>query len=264
MTGKLINCLVRLINTNTTASRNFLLLLPLCFVSVVEAAFIPVDIAGVSNYNIQDRKNPNYPDGHFVTSFGVPFDIGTGANNAWGSGNGISGAAGNHGLWSASVDVYESNVRTIYTLADTDWGLNGLQWFSITANFDNGNALTWQYTDGQQLRDWNLFYADQVNGTDTNEVFRVSYPLWVRDGNPDVLDMQTLHVPETYHDATLETLELRDYRQTFTHSVFVTGITLSDDDPLTTALNPVPLPPSFLLMLAGVALASLIKRKRLC
>jgi hypothetical protein len=234
----------------------------MCFVSVVEAAFIPVDIAGVSNLNIH-RKNPNYPDGYFVTSFGVPFDMVTADNNAWGSGNGVAGGGGNHGWWSTSVDVYESNIRTIYTLANTDWGLNGLQWFSITANFDNGSALTWQYTDGQQLRDWNLYYANQVNGTDTNEVFRVSTPLWVRDGSPDVLDMQTLHVPEAFHDATLETLELTDYRETYSHSIFVAGITLSDEAPLTAALNPVPLPASYLLMLTGVGLFSLVKRKKL-
>jgi hypothetical protein len=263
MMCKTVGCLLRQKNTYNTVFRNFSLLILICFVSVVEAAFIPIDITEVSNLNIQQVKNPNYPDGHFVTSFGVPFDIGTDTNNAWGSGNGITGAGGNHGWWSTSINIHESNVRTIYTLADTDWGMNGLRWFSVTANFDNGNALTWQYTDGQQLRDWNLIFADQVNGTDTNEVVRVSSPLWVRDGNPDVLDMQTLHVPEAFHDATLETLELTDYRETFTHSAFVAGITLSDDDPLTAALNPVPLPASFLLMLAGVGLLSLFKRNRM-
>jgi hypothetical protein len=259
MTYRTINDLIRLINANTNAVRNLMLLTIMCFVSVVEAAFIPIDISGVSNYSFQNN-NPHYPDGQFVTSFGVPFDIVAGDNNAWGSGNGRGGASGNNGWWSTNLDVYERNIHTIYTLANTDWGNRGLQWFSITANFDNGGSLTWQYTDGQQLRDWNLFFANTVNGTNTNEVFRVSPPLLVRDGNPDVLDMQTLFVPEAFHDATLETLELIDYRVTFSHSVFVAGITLSDDDPLTAALNPVPLPASYLLMLTGVGLFSLYKR----
>lgn len=228
--------------------------------TIAEAAYYPVDITGIANYDLQ-QNNPLFPDGNFETSFGVPFNIAVGVDNAWGSGNGIGGASGNHGVWTASVDVHQANVATIYTLANTDWGWNrGQQRFSIIANFDDGRSLFWLYTDQSQLRDWNLFGPGSINGTDTSEVFRVSSPSWVRDGNPDVLDMQALEVPSEYQSTTLETLVLVDDRQTFVHSVFVAGITLSDSASVTTAaLNPVPVPGSFLLMLSGIGLLRLFK-----
>jgi len=230
------------------------------------ATFTPINLSDIANLTLQG-KNAAYPQGRFLSRFAVPFDIevnGSG-HNAWGSGDGIGGGSGNDGLWTATIDVGQGNVHAIYTLANTDWGRNGNQRFSITANFDNGKSLVWKYTDGSQLRDWNLFpaFATSINGTDTNEVFRVSSPLPVKDGNPDVLDMQTLAVPVEFHSSILESLVFSDLRQTFIHSAFVAGVTLSDIGAVTPALQPIPLPAAVWLFGTGLlALVGMGRRKK--
>lgn len=231
------------------------------------ATFTPVDLSEVANFNLQARKNSLYPTGTFQTRFAVPFEIVDSpnnlVNNAWGSGDGRLGGGGNDGVWTATLPVSASNVSTIYTLAGTDWGRNGLKDFSVTAEYDDGTELIWFYEDGKQLRDWNLFFASSVNGTDTREVYRVSPPLPVKDGNPDVLDMQALNVPATYRPKTLEALVFSDTRQTLVHSAFVAAVTLSDLGSVTgAALDPVPLPAAAPLLATAVGGLALYARRR--
>ncbi len=221
----------------------------------IAATFTPLDLSNIANLPLQN-KNAAYPQGDFLTRYAVPFTVSTSFLNAWGSGDGIGGGGGNNGLWTETLNVGVDNVKTIYTLADTDWGRRGNQRFSVTATFDNGKSLIWKYTDGEQLRDWNSFFASSINGTNTNEVFRVSPPLPVFDGNPDVLDMQTLSVPSEFYSSTLETLVFTDDRQTFVHSAFVAGVTLSDIGPLTPALmaGVVPEAETWMMITAGLLL----------
>lgn len=221
----------------------FLILGISSFPAVEAANFQPLDFSKSANTNLQ-QKNPLFPKGLFLTRFAVPFVIPDVGNNVWGSGNGVEGSCFcMDGTYSLVVPVNRRGIQSIYTLADTGWGRNGEQLFKVIAYFDNGRQATWTYVDGQQLRDWNLYpaFANTINGTNTNEVFRVSPPLPVLDGNADVMDMQTLAVPYELQGATLQTLVVVDQRRSvgMIHSGFVSGITVSEVGPVTPALAPV-------------------------
>lgn len=226
------------------------------------AAFTTLDFTSQMNLNLQ-TKNALYPSGEFLTRFAVPFAIPTTGNNTWGAGNGITGAVGNDGLWSLEVPVNLAHVSSIYTLAGTDWGFDVAQRLSITAFFDSGQQVVWNLIDGQHLRDWNLFpvFSTTIDHTSTNEVFRVSPPLPVYDGNPDVLDMQTLKVPDFLQSATLSKLRFVDDRISFGHSAFISGITVSNLGPVTPGaiegtVQAVPEPSTLMLVVFGTGIAA--------
>ena len=54
----------------------------------VAARYTRVALSGVANLRIRNL-NPLFAHGHFVTGFGLPFQIARRGNNAWGSGLGI-------------------------------------------------------------------------------------------------------------------------------------------------------------------------------
>lgn len=223
------------------------------------ADFSPIDISSQANFNLQSH-NALFPTGGFLTRYAVPFFIPDAQTNAWGSGNGIEGGCFcNDGLWQVDVPINMSGLKTIYTLAGANWGRGGSN-MTITGLFDNGRQAVWTFTDGQQLRDWNLYpaFTTTINGTNANEVFRVSPPLPAWDNNPDVLDMQTLAIPLALQGAVLQKLVIADERRSIGgfHSGFIAGITVSSIGAVTPALEAavVPEPGATALALSGLAL----------
>lgn len=234
------------------------------------ATFTPVDLSEVANFNLQAR-NSLYPTGTFQTRFAVPFEIVDSpnnlVNNAWGSGDGRRGAGGNDGQWKARLPIDADGVETIYTLANTDWGTHGLKRFSVTGEFSNGKDVIWTYENGKNLRQWSLFpvWSTEINGTNTREVFRVDAPLPRFDNVPDVLDMQALEVPREFRGTTLEALVFADTRNTFVHSAFVAGVTLSDISSVfgeSISGTVVPLPAAAPLLATAVGGLALYARRR--
>lgn len=231
------------------------------------ADFLPLDFSSHANFELQSH-NALFPTGYFLTRYAVPFFIPDSAKNAWGSGNGIEGACFcDDGLYQMTLPVSLSGVKAIYTLAGANWGRDGSN-MTITGVFDNGQRAVWTFKDGQQLRDWNLYpaFTTTINGTNANEVFRVSPPLPAWDNNPDVLDMQTLAIPTTLQGARLRELIVADLRHSIggLHSGFVAGITTSTVGPVTPALQAsvVPEPDSWMLMFFGLSCLWLIDSRR--
>jgi len=226
-------------------------------VAALPTDFSPIDFSSQANFRLQSH-NALFPTGNFLTRYAAPFFIPDAEMNAWGSGNGIEGGCFcNEGSWQMEVPVQRSNLKTIYTLAGANWGSDGRD-MTITGVFSNGLRAVWTFTDGQQLRDWNLYpaFTTTINDTNTNEVFRVSPPLPAWDNNPDVIDMQTLAIPLALQAATLEKLIVTDKRRSMLHSGFLAGITVSGIGPVTSALEAavVPEPNPALLALGGLAL----------
>lgn len=227
----------------------------------------PVSLDSMADIRIADRIIL-YPEGGFSTGTSVPVDIGSSGDNAREGGNGQGGGSGNDGIGGATVDAGMADEKTIYTLADADWGYNGDPGFCVTANYQNGESSTWLYKEGRQPRDRNLnpAFATTIDRTDTNEVSGISSPLPVFDPETsDVLDIQTIDISEPDQSITLETLVPTDDSETAVDSALLLGVAASDNGPVTYSLKshcPVPIPASFSLFAWAVAAAGFMRCRR--
>jgi hypothetical protein len=209
-------------------------------VSTTAAAemFTPVDLTPHLNGRLQDRQ-PAFPEGDVVLG-GVPFHIPVGVNNEW------RHAIHSYGTTlTVDVPVNVYGVTAAYTLINSDWGARTGGWMKVEFFGSDGAYAMRDLIGGSDLRDWNGWWTNTINGVTTVNVRTVPTG---HDGDPDYLDMQIYALPPDFQDETLSLMRITDAGVEFTHSGILSGLTV------------IPEPAGLTLLLAG-GLAVLVVRR---
>lgn len=207
--------------------------------------YVPVDFSEHFNTRLQNR-NELFPEG-MVELGGVPFDIGVGGDNAWGSGNGLGGGGGNDGFWSLRIDLDVFGAKTVHTLINSDWGTSesGRMVFEFFGS--DGAYFAKDLIGDDDIRDWNARgFTNNINGVTTVNVVTIPNGM---DGTEDRMDKQAIALPADFFDESLTSIRITDFRTTFIHSGHLAGATV----------ELIPAPPSLALLFVG---AGLTRRKR--
>ncbi len=207
------------------------------------AAFVPIDFSAIHNSRIQSRVSV-VPEGNGVLLGGVPFNIPAGGNNEWRSINQGTGL----NIVDIPINVY--GVSDVNTLMNTDWGSSSGS-TSFTIDFIGSDTGFYSVTlvSNDDTRDWNLFFASNINGITTVEVAREVPGM---NNNPDVLDKQFISLPADFLDETLITMRVIDNCVSGSSCAILSGVTV----------NAVPIPAAAWLFGSGlIALIGLTQRR---
>lgn len=209
------------------------------------AAFVPIDFSAFHNSRIQSRVSV-VPEGNGVVLGGVAFNIPVGGNNEWRS---ITQGAG---LNIIDIPVNVFRATAVNTLMNTDWGSrSGSTSFTIDFIGSDTGFFSVTLVSNDDTRDWNLFFANSINGTTAVEVAR---EVPGQDGNPDVMDKQFINLPADFLDETLTTMRITDNCVSGLSCAILSGLTVST----------VPIPAAVWLFGSGiVGLIGIAKRSTL-
>jgi len=170
------------------------------------AAAANVDISGLTNSDLQTYTNgTSYPvGGNTVTINGVNFLLTTLGGNA--GTTGVIQTPYDYSNSSVTIDVYQANVGTVYTLINSAFGLNPVQNGELVFHDSAGDSYTYNLVEGTNVRD---HYDGSYINTVTNVYGTVTYP--APTGSPftgDVrFDAQQIVLPAGFDSSTLTTID---------------------------------------------------------
>lgn len=178
-------------------------------------------------------RNSNYPTGNPVILGGLPFNIPSNPNlNTWDSNTGSYGS----GNQTFDIPLHVYGAVEVNTLINTSWGYAGETHTWLTFTGSSGTTYTKSLENGVDIRDWNDGgYANSINGTTTTNVFY--------NGSSRV-DKQQIILPDGFADEYLINIHVLDNGDYYYHRAFLYGVTVG--------ANPVPLPPTVLLLGSGL------------
>lgn len=162
---------------------------------------------------------------------GVTFDIpGTATtHNAWGA---YQAANGGSGKVSITVPVNIKDVKTVYTLMNTDWGSTAKGLLAITFTGTGGATWTYDPLGNANIRDYN-------NGTYTNAIGcalptgpgTAATVTGFKNNKGQRLDMQIYELPATFGGQTLVSITITDSGNTGVQRSILAALTVSTAAP---------------------------------
>ncbi len=218
-------------------------LLSVALAACCQAGYITVSTAGLRNSGLEDLIGGTaFPTGSQVFG-GVPFELGSSAANDWGW-NANFATGGNPRILDISVGVF--GVDGVYTLMSTFWGTAGSSLAQIEFIGSDDGDWTFDLWGNNHIRDYN-------QGVFTNTIQSPTVQVWSNAGQR--IDRQFFDLPATFLDETLVTVRLIDNGNTNVQRVFISGITVDQQE------TDIP-EPSMALLLAGGLLAAASKWRR--
>jgi hypothetical protein len=200
---------------------------------VANAQQHPIDISSVANANWCTAGAANCTTLPFGTQAydGVTFHIpGTAStDNFWFSR--VTADNGN-GKVSVTIPIKIANVKTVYTLMNTDWGSAETGLLSIAFNGTNGATWTYDPLGNVNIRDYN-------NGSFTNTI-DCALPSGpgngatvsaFNNGKGQRLDMQIYELPQSFTGQTLESITITDSGSEGVQRSFLAALTVSTNAP---------------------------------
>jgi hypothetical protein len=249
----------------------FVLLVALWWaVGTLQAGFVPIDISPEANVSWTGfpcdtatvpcpitilAGGANMPKGNWTSSAGaVPLYTPNGANNVW-SADAAAGGQLDVGLESITIPIYVYGVSTVYTVINTEWGVSGATYASLTF-YGSSGSWTYNLVGGTDVRDYNnAGFTNQASNVTTAEV----------SGNQR-LDLQAIALPASFQNQTLIAMTLQDwgdrndwrYGPTDPHNsdagrTFLAAVTV--------ATLPVPEPGTIVLLALGAGIIGLRWRR---
>jgi hypothetical protein len=204
--------------------------LPLCAATAF-ATQTAIDISAEANATWCGQSVINcstFPSGS-QSYDNVTFNIPT-SNNAWFAN---VAAGGGSGQVSVTIPVNVKNVKTVYTLMNTFWGITQSGLLSVTFTGTNGATWTYNLTGGTDLRDYNQ------NGSTTNTISCQLPGLpkkttgaigtvgaW-NNGQGQRLDMQIFALPKSFATQTLTSVTITDNGNAGLQRAFIAAMTVS-------------------------------------
>ena len=210
-----------------------------------------IDFSDGFNHRLQSI-NPDFPSGNLELG-NVPFDIPNTTNNIW-----HSRFASGPNPRTLTVDVGLFGVTEVHTLINTFWGKSaGL----ASIEFHGSDDAYYKKTlyGNSDIRDWNQSPStNRINNTTTVEVF--SDPRGPLE-TPARLDKQLIDLPVTFNDEELSTIIFKDWGDTASQRIFVSGITagIATDNKEPT---PIPEPSNILALISLIGLSPIFLKKR--
>jgi hypothetical protein len=190
-----------------------------------------IDLSSYVNADLSD-----YYDGFVYPADGGPQTIGGVSFNLAaypGGGTGIIQAADGHPD-TYTIAVGQADVTTVYTIANSAFGVYGYDIGTLTFNGSGGATYTYTYHEGTTIRD---HATTSYNDIATDLYATKNY------GDGDHLDVQQILLPAAFGTQTLT-------------SITFTAFNSADGDPflaaITTATATVPEPASWALMIIGL------------
>ncbi|MCL2936618.1 MAG: hypothetical protein MGU50_08570 [Trichodesmium sp. MAG_R02] len=172
----------------------------------------------------------------------VPFDIPNTTNNIW-----HSRFASGPNPRTLTVDVGLFGVTEVHTLINTFWGQSaGL----ASIEFHGSDDAYYKKTlyGNSDIRDFNeAHWTNSINNTTTVEVFSDPH-------RPNRLDKQLIDLPVTFNDEELSTIVFKDWGDTDSQRIFVSGITAG--------ITPIPEPSNILALISLIGLSPIFLKKR--
>lgn len=185
--------------------------------------------------------NPDFPSGNLELG-NVPFDIPNTTNNIW-----HSHFASGPNPRTLTVDVGLFGVTEVHTLINTFWGQSaGL----ASIEFHGSDDAYYKKTlyGNSDIRDFNeAHWTNSINNTTTVEVFSDPH-------RPNRLDKQLIDLPVTFNDEELSTIVFKDWGDTDSQRIFVSGITAG--------ITPIPEPSNILALISLIGLSPIFLKKR--
>ncbi len=193
----------------------------------------PIDISSIANSNWCGAAEINCATLPFgaVAYNGVTFQIpGTAStNNFWGA---VTAANGGSGTVSVTVPVNIANIKTVYTLINTDWGSTTPGLLAITFTGSGGATWTVDPRGNTNIRDYN-------NGNFTNAIDcglpsgpgKTTTVSAFRNGKGQRLDMQIFELPASFAGKTLQSITVVDSGNTNVQRSVLAAVTVSTNAP---------------------------------
>jgi hypothetical protein len=167
---------------------------------------------------------------------GVPFEIPSGASNAW---NAHAAAGGGSGTVTQDIAVGIPGVTVVYTIINTYWGEFGPNsYLSLTFTGDGGASYTLPLIGDSDIRDYNqLVYPNNINGTSTINAWD--------DGLGQRLDEQIIPLPGAFAGQTLQSVTITDTGGPGLQRGFLAALTVETEA--------IPEPSAAALLISGLA-----------
>jgi hypothetical protein len=162
---------------------------------------------------------------------GVTFDIpGTATTkNAWSA---YEAANGGSAKVSVTIPVNIKDVKTVYTLMNTDWGSAAKGLLAITFTGTNGATWTYDPLGNVNIRDYNNgSYTDTIGcalptGPETSATVAA-----FKNNKGQRLDMQIYELPATFAGQTLVSITVTDSGNTGVQRSILAAVTVSTAAP---------------------------------
>jgi hypothetical protein len=193
----------------------------------------PINISSKVNVNWCTAAPINCTTMPFGTKSydGVTFDIPGVANtdNVWSA---YEAANGGSEKVSVTIPVNIKDVRTVYTLMNTDWGSTAKGLLAITFTGTNGATWTYDPIGNVNIRDYN-------NGTFTDGI-GCALPTGpgtaatvsaFKNGKGQRLDMQIYELPATFAGQTLVSITITDSGNSDVQRSILAAVTVSTAAP---------------------------------
>jgi hypothetical protein len=193
----------------------------------------PINISASANANWCTVASINWTTMPFGTKSynGVTFDIpGTATtDNVWSA---YEAANGGSGKVSVTIPVNIKEVKTVYTLMNTDWGSTAKGLLSITFTGTNGATWTYDPIGNVNIRDYD-------NGTFTNGI-GCALPTGpgtaatvsaFKNGKGQRLDMQIYELPAMFAGQTLVSITVTDSGSSGVQRSLLAALTVSTAAP---------------------------------
>ena len=209
------------------------LLLVVVTLATAHAQQHPINISSVANKNwcVSGQINCSTLPFGTKTYNGVTFHIpgDASANNAWFAYWAVNGGGGKA---SVTIPVKIANVKTVYTLMNTDWGSTEKGLLSIT--FTGSKGATWTYNPigNVNIRDYNHgVYTNSIDCGLPAGVGKSTTVTAFNNGKGQRLDMQIYELPASFEGQTLLKITIDDLGATNVQRSFIAAVTVSTAAP---------------------------------
>ena len=199
--------------------------------SAMAQVFTTITLTPVANARLQATwptfTGVPYPQGN-QTWASVPWNLGTGGNNAW-----FSRVASGGNPRSVTIPINVTGATSVHTLMNT-WQGNTSQNLYVELQFagSSGSTFTTTFFGGVHIRDWfQGIYTNSVTSPNTTaNVYSINVGPNGGTGTSR-LDMQTIALPAAFASQTLTSLTIRDFgadpNGTFGQRSFIYGLTVN-------------------------------------
>jgi hypothetical protein len=209
---------------------NFIATLLMLYMSLgtANAQQYPVDISAEVNSNwCPDVGNcSTFPFGtqkYDGVTFNIPGSATT--SNVW---EAYTAAGGGSGQVSVTIPVNIANVRTVYTLMNTNWG--SAQTGLLAVTFTGTNGATWTYTPlgNVDIRDYNQDgFTNSIACRLPGGVHQAGTVNAWTNGQGQRLDMQIFELPASFKGQTLSSVTITDNGASGVQRSFLAAVTVS-------------------------------------